>query len=57
MKIINYSEARTKLRSVLDEVDQTNEPTFIISKNNQVVVLSKDMYELMIAKINGDKND
>ena len=48
MKIVNYSYARKNLRSVLDEVEKSNEPTCIVSKGNQVVIISKRMYDKMI---------
>jgi len=48
VKIVNYSKARKELRSILDEVEKSNEPTCIVSKNNQVVIISKRMYDNMI---------
>ena len=48
MKIVSYSDARANLRKTLDEVERSNEPTCITSKANQVVVISKRMYDEMI---------
>ena len=55
MKIVNYSHARKNFRNVLDEVEQSNEPTCIVSKNNQTVLISKKMYDQMIDVITRDK--
>lgn len=48
MKIVNYSHARKNFRDVLDEVEQSNEPACVVSKNNQAVIISKKMYDQMI---------
>jgi prevent-host-death family protein len=55
MKIINYTEAKTNLRKTLDECERTSEPVCIVSRNNQMVVISKAQYEMMINQINGVK--
>ena len=55
MKIINYTEAKTNLRKTLDECELTNEPVCIVSRNNQMVIISKAQYDMMINKINGVK--
>ena len=47
MKIINYTEARENLRRELDLVVNNSEPTCIVSKNNQVVMMSKADYDTM----------
>ncbi len=48
MKVITYSHARANLRSVLDEVNETNEHCVITSKTSHVVVLSKKEYDRMM---------
>ena len=48
MKIIKYSDARSNLRKELDRVVSDSEPTCIISKNNQVVMMSKSDYDTMV---------
>ena len=55
MKIVNYSSARKRLREVLDECEKTKEPVCVVSRNNQMIIISKDQYEMMINQINGDK--
>ena len=55
MKIIKYTEARLNLRRVLDQVADSGNPTCVISKNNQVVIIPKDIYDmvsLMISTLN-----
>lgn len=54
MKIIKYTEARLNLRKVLDEVANTDTPTCIISKNSQVVIVSKSEYDKNKASNNDD---
>ena len=54
MKRINYSAARKRLREVLDECVNDSVPVCIVSKNNQVVMVSKTDYDLMIKKISKD---
>ena len=48
MKIINYTQARLNLRKMIDEVVESKTPTCIVSKNNQVVVISKAKYDELI---------
>ena len=48
MKIVNYSYARGNLRKLLDEVTETSTPLCIVSKSNQVVVMDKAQYDIMI---------
>lgn len=48
MKIINYTHARNHLRKVIDDVVQDDEPAIIISKHNQVVVISREKYESLV---------
>ena len=55
MKIISYTEMKTNLRKTLDECEQTNNPVCIVSRNNQMIVISKAQYDMMIDKTNGDK--
>ena len=50
MKIISYTEARENLRKEIDIVEETNEPTFIKSLNNQVVMISMAEYEKLTKK-------
>lgn len=55
MKIIKYTEARLNLRKVLDQVADSGNPTCVISKNSQVVIIPKDIYDmvsLVISTIN-----
>ena len=47
MRIINYTEARENLRRELDLVVSNSEPTCVVSKSNQVVMLSKEDYDIM----------
>ena len=54
MKIIKYTEARLNLRKVLDQVANDNESTCIVSKNSQVVIVSKSQYDKMIKDQNND---
>ena len=48
MRIVKYSEARENLRRELDLVVDNSEPTCVISKNNQVVMMSKSDYDTMV---------
>ena len=48
MKIIKYTEARLSLRKTLDQVANSNEPTCVVSKNSQVVIVSKSEYDRLI---------
>jgi len=52
MKVIKYSAARKRLREVLDECVRTEEPVLIDSINNQVVVVSKKMFDEMNEGVN-----
>ena len=45
MKIINYTEAKTNLRKTLDVCEETNEPVCIVSRNNHMVIISKELYD------------
>ena len=51
MKILNYSYLRKNLRSVLDDIERTNEPVCVVSKKNQAVLISKKMYDEMIERV------
>ena len=51
MKIVNYTYARKNFRKVLDEVVNDSEVTCIVSKGNQVVIISKWVYDLMVKQI------
>lgn len=53
MNIVKYTEARKKLRSVLDDVVNTEIPTCIVSKDSQVVVITKDQYDRVSKAIDG----
>ena len=55
MKIVNYSYARGNLRKLLDEVTETSTPLCIVSKSNQVVVMDKAQYDIMIDLIKENK--
>jgi PHD/YefM family antitoxin component YafN of YafNO toxin-antitoxin module len=55
MNILSYTEMKTNLRQRLDECERTNIPICIVSRKNQMIVISKAQYEIMIDKINGDK--
>lgn len=55
MKTIKYSNARQTLRKVIDDCVNNSEPVIIESKANEVVIISKAQYDMMINKINGDK--
>jgi PHD/YefM family antitoxin component YafN of YafNO toxin-antitoxin module len=55
MNILSYTEMKTNLRKRLDECERTNIPICIVSRKNQMIVISKSEYEMMINKINGDK--
>jgi len=48
MKIVNYSYARKNFRKVLDEVVNDSEVTCVVSKGNQVVIMSKSDYDSMV---------
>lgn len=48
MRIVNYSYARKNFRGVIDEVIDNSEPTCIVSKNNQVVMISKSDYDNLV---------
>ena len=48
MKIVNYSYARKNFRKVLDQVVDDSEVTCIVSKANQVVVMSKSDCDSMV---------
>lgn len=52
MKTINYSNTRQTLRKVIDDCVNNNEPVMIKSKANDVVVIPKEQYDMMINKIN-----
>ena len=56
VKIVKYSEARKNLRSTLDKVISDCEPTCIVSKNNQVVLISKAVYDGIIDNISNAPN-
>jgi PHD/YefM family antitoxin component YafN of YafNO toxin-antitoxin module len=55
MNILSYTEMKTNLRQRLYECERTNIPICIVSRKNQMIVISKSEYEMMINKINGDK--
>ncbi len=46
MKIIKYTEARLNLRKVLDQA--IKEDVCVISKNSQVVIVSKEKYDKIL---------
>ena len=51
LKSIKYSNARQTLRTVIDDCVNNNEPVIIESKNNQVVIISKDKYDSMVKQL------
>ena len=51
MKSIKYSNARQTLRTVIDDCVNNNEPVIIESKNNQVVIISKDKFDSMVKQL------
>ena len=56
MKIITYTEMKTNLRKTLDECERTEIPVCIMSRNNQMIVISKAKFDSMEKQIK-DKND
>lgn len=56
MKIITYTEMKTNLRKTLDECERTEIPVCIMSRNNQMIVISKSKFDSMEKQIK-DKND
>ena len=56
MKIVNYTYARKHLRKVLDQVVDDSESTCIVSKGNQVVIMSKSDYDSIIETCYVTKN-
>ena len=56
MKIVNYTYARKHLRKVLDQVVDDSESTCIVSKGNQVVIMSKSDYDSIIETCYATKN-
>ena len=45
MNIYTTSEARTKLFSLVDQVQDSHEPIYLKGKRNTAVILSKEDYE------------
>ena len=50
MKVIKFSAARKRLRETLDECERTEEPVLIDSINNQMIIVSKKMFDEMNKK-------
>lgn len=48
MNIVTYSYARKNFRSVLDDVVNNCEPCCVVSKGNQVVMMSKADYDTLV---------
>jgi len=48
MNIVNYSYARKNFRSVLDNVVDDCVPCCVVSKGNQVVIISKSDYDSLV---------
>ena len=48
MEITNYTNARKNLKRIMDLACLNQEPTLIISKSTQVVIISKAKYDLLI---------
>lgn len=56
MQVYTYSAARGNLRTLIDKVISDSNPALIVSlKCKEVVVLSKEQYDIMNNKIYGDK--
>ena len=54
MKTINYTNARLKLRTLIDECVENEEPVTVTSKNgNDVVILSKHEFYLLKGESDG----
>ena len=51
MEVVNYTYARQNLKKVMDDCAESGEPTVIISKKNQVVMISKAKYYDMVKVI------
>ena len=51
MKIIKFSQARDRLRRVLDTCSETGEPVCIQSVKNQMIIISKDKFDSMEKQI------
>jgi len=52
LKIINYTAARNNLRQTIDECCNDSVPVCVVSKSNQVVILSKTDYDNIIERCN-----
>jgi len=52
MKVIKFSAARKRMREMLDECERTEEPVLIDSINNQMVVVSKKMFDEIMKGVN-----
>jgi antitoxin YefM len=48
MEIYTTSQARSKLFAIMDHVNQSHEPTYIVGKNNKAVLISEDDYRAMV---------
>ena len=51
MKVVKFCAFRAKLRIILDECERTNEPVMVESINNQMVVISKEKYDMMVSSL------
>ena len=51
MKVVKFCAFRAKLRIILDECERTNEPVMVESINNQMVVISKEKYDMMVGSL------
>jgi PHD/YefM family antitoxin component YafN of YafNO toxin-antitoxin module len=57
MEVVNYTYARQNLKTVMDDCAESGEPTVIISKKNQVVMISKSKYYDMVKVISKVSSD
>ena len=52
MQAVNYTNARNKLKDIIDEVCDKNEEVIVTTKNNKsVVILSLDAYNATHARL------
>ena len=60
MKVMNSSRFRSFMKTELDLIETNNEPLCITTvrkdEPQQMVIITKAQYDMMINKINGDKS-
>ena len=57
MKVINITQLKAQAKKHLDECEQSNEPLMVTTSpnaggNQQMIIVSKAQYDMMIGKIN-----